>query len=346
MKLSGILVIGLSAGLLCGYANQNFVTQRRVLLGTVVEITVADKDKSRQLIDQAIKGAFSEIERVENLLSRFKSQSEISQINTKGEFEPVQVSPETIALIESSVEFSRQTNGAFDITILPLAQAWGFNQKEKDLPGQLLLQQARSKVGYKNIKIDSLSQSVYLAHPGMKLDLGAIAKGYAVDQAVAVLKAADIDNALVNAGGDIYALGRPEKSRKWQVAVQHPRKKNVQLTVLEIENMAVATSGDYENFIEYSGERFGHIIDPKTGASSAAGPLSVTVLSPDCLQADALATSIFLLSPDQGLKLVAELDNTEVLIASFSNQDQGEQLDLISSPGLNQLQFSHAQNNF
>ncbi len=307
-----------------GCAEQPLVKKARASLGTIVEITVADKNKPPHFVNAAIELAFAEIERVEHLLSRFNPESDISRINAYACLEPTEVSPETIRLIEESIEFSWLTQGAFDITVCPLMQTWGFEEKYKRyLPDLEQIKEAVDKVGYRNINILKQEQSVFLAQPEMSLDLGGIAKGYAVDKAIAVLRQEGIKNALVNAGGDIYALGVRGKNRKWRVAVQHPRKNQAALVVLELQDRAVATSGDYQKYIEISGRRYSHIINPESGNPCKEAPASVTVLAGDCLVADALATSIFVLGPEKGIDLVNRLENTEAIVAAFSQDKLG-----------------------
>jgi len=164
----------------------------------------------------------------------------------------------------------------------------------------------------------------------MSLDLGGIAKGYAVDKAIVVLRKEGIEAALLNAGGDIYCLGGRDKNKKWRVALQHPRKKNSILTVLELEDMACATSGDYQKYIQIDGRRYSHIINPKSGYPCTDVPASVTVLAEDCASADALATSIFVLGPKKGIDLINRLENTEAIVVSL----QEEKLDILLSRGL------------
>ncbi len=314
-----------------GCTRPALVKETRTSLGTITEITVADKDKSHNVIDNAIKLAFAEIERVEGLLSKFNSRSEISRINAEGYIHPIKVSPETISLIKKSIEFSRLTNGAFDITVGPLMKLWGFGKKyNTHAPTPEQLKQALERVGYKNIDIISEEQSVFLTRPAMSLDLGGIAKGYAMDKAIAVLRKEGIEAALLNAGGDIYCLGGRDKNKKWQVAVQHPRKKNSILTILELEDMACATSGDYQKYIEIDGRRYSHIINPKSGYPCTEVPTSVTVLAEDCVSADALATSIFVLGPRKGIDLVNRLENTEAIVVSVRE----EKLEILLSRGL------------
>lgn len=327
-KTLGLLLILI---LLSGCAKPGYIKRTQLALGTVVEITVADTDKPKQNVIAAIDKAFAEIERIENLLSRFKPESEISRINADANIRATKVSPGTIDLIEKSILFSRLTDGAFDITIYPLMQLWGFDKDgERRLPKSEELSQALAKVGYQYIDLAQETGTVFLAQKGMCLDLGAIAKGFAVDKAIAVLKQEGINRALVNAGGDIYALGKPDKSKKWRIAVQHPRKPGAYLTSLEIEDTALATSGDYQKFVEIGAKRYNHIINPQTGLPCENSICSVTILAEDCLTADALATSVFILGADKGMDLVNRYQGAEAIVVNFC---EGK-LDVLSSQGL------------
>jgi len=317
--------------LLLGCSDYGLIKKRESLLGTIVEITVSDRDKSPQVIKNAINKAFGEIKRVELLLSRFYPESDISRINADACIRPTKVAQETIAILKKAILFSRLSDGAFDITVFPLAELWGIRQNQrKNAPGHKEIQLALEKVGYQHIDVMKREQSIFLGRPEMSLDLGGIAKGYAVDQAITILKEAGIKSALVNAGGDIYCLGQRKKNSNWRIAVQDPRKRGAFLTTLEVKDKAIASSGDYENYIEIRGQKYSHLINPKSGYPSRELPAGVTVLASDCLTADALATSVFILGPVQGVKIINQLDGVEAIIASTKEN----KLDILFSRGL------------
>ncbi|MBL7085364.1 MAG: FAD:protein FMN transferase [Candidatus Omnitrophica bacterium] len=331
MKRIALLLIILLFFSGCTKTSAPLVKRSQPHLGTIVEITVADQDKPRQFINKAIKKAFAEIRRVEDLLSRFGPESDISRINAQAHKQPTKVSAETITLLEKSIMFSELSDGAFDITVYPLMEIWGLRgEPKKEIPSALQLKEALGRVGYQNINIIKKEQSVFLSLPGMSLDLGGIAKGYAVDRAISILKQEGIKSALVNVGGDIYAWGKRDKSEGWMLGVQHPREKDTILSVLELENRAVATSGDYQKYIEIEGRRYSHIINPKSGFPCTDVPASVTVLAKDCVSADALATSAFILGPEKGVDLINQLENTEAIIVSVRE----DELDILLSQGL------------
>ena len=195
-----IIILFISLIFLSACSESTLEKKSKVTLGTFVEISVADRDISGQFIDQATEKAFLEIERVEDLLSKFKPDSDISRVNAERNERPTKVHAETIALMDKSIFFSKLTDGAFDITISPLMEAWNFTGKRnKHRPSADRLKRVLTKVDYRKIKIRKEEQDVFLSQRGMKLDLGAIAKGYAVDKAINVLRQEGIRNALINA---------------------------------------------------------------------------------------------------------------------------------------------------
>ena len=193
-----------------------------------------------------------------------------------------------------------------------MIELWGFNSEEKRVPDKTEIEKILSLVDYRNVDIvrEKTGTVVKLLKPGMKIDLGAIAKGYVVDRMAAVLKSGGITRAIVNAGGDIYALGNPAGKSGWEIGIRDPRNYNGIIDVIKVKNKAVATSGDYEKFFFKNGKRYSHIIDPRSGMP-AGGLVSVTVIAETSLEADALATTLFVLGKEQGEKLIGKLENVE-----------------------------------
>ena len=200
-----------------------------------------------------------------------------------------------------------------DITVGPLVRLWQRMGIKKRLPTSRELMDALSLVGYKYVKVKD--DRVSLEKKGMRIDLGGIAKGYAVDKAIKVLKREGVKDALVNAGGDMYCMGNGPHGR-WRIGVQHPRKDRDIVDILEVTDKAVATSGDYRRYYIIQGKRFGHIINPSTGWTVQNNPMSVTIIAPDCTSADALATGIFVLGPEKGIELIENLPGIEGIIIS------------------------------
>ncbi|MFC1546365.1 FAD:protein FMN transferase, partial [bacterium] len=212
-------------------------------------------------------------------------------------------------LVKTSQIISEKSKGAFDITIAPVIRLWGFYESAPRVPKEEEIAETLKKTGYKNLVI--LNNTLIKMKEQVQIDLGSIAKGYAVSEAVKVIKNAGIRSALIDAGGDIYALGRPGE-KYWKVGVRNPRGEGI-IGVLELADTAVVTSGDYERAFEKDGKRYHHIIDPDTGYP-AQGLSSVTIVSPDPTLADAYATAVFVLGKDKGMKFVEALQFTEALL--------------------------------
>ncbi|MFH1578259.1 MAG: FAD:protein FMN transferase [Candidatus Omnitrophota bacterium] len=273
------------------------------MMGTVIEVISPDS--------RAADIAFGEIERIENLLSLYKEESEISRLNKQGS---LRVSPQTLLVINKAIKFWGETGGVFDITIAPLVELWGFYNKDYHIPEDAKIKKTLSLIGID--KMNLRDNIVEFEVKGMKIDLGAIAKGFAVDCAVRELRLAGIDSALLNAGGDIYCLGN-KFGQPWRVAIKSGRNKGFS-GYLELSDKAVATSGDYEQYFVVDQKRYSHILNPKTGRPADSGVVSVTVIVDDCLTADILATSILILGQKKGIDL-AKRFNAEVRIIEETN---------------------------
>lgn len=294
-------LFALSFTLINGCSNKQLYKDTELLLGTFVEVTSSDA--------VAAKIAFAEIRRIENLLSKYKADSEISRLNQKGE---LRVSPETMFVLKKAEEFWLLTDGAFDVTVGPLMDLWGFTQKKYYLPKEQEVREVLKGVGFDKIILNPKDNMIKFRLPGMRIDLGALAKGYAVDCAVKELKKKGIKDFLINAGGDIYCLG-DKRGQPWKVAIEEPRR-NTLLGYLELKDVAVATSGDYQQYFLKDKKRYTHIFNPKTGYPVDSSVISVTVIAPDCLTADALATSIFVLGKVKGEALAKKFTDVRVKI--------------------------------
>ncbi|MCK4822143.1 FAD:protein FMN transferase [bacterium] len=293
---------------LSGCGRVRSVNESSLLMGTVAEITVQHKDPT--VARKVIQHAFDEGKRIENLLSIYKKESEISMVNLKAGLEEVKVSEDSLYVIEKALYYSELSDGVFDITVGPLIELWGFRNGEKKVPDKTEIEKILALVNYKNLSINREKSTVKLEKPGMQIDLGGIAKGYAVDSMIGVLKRGGIKEAIVNAGGDIYALGNPAGKSRWHIGIRNPRNHSGIEDVIELKNSAIVTSGDYEKFFFEGGKRYSHIIDPRTGVPASA-IRSVTVTAPTATEADALATALFVLGEEEGKKLIKQLENVE-----------------------------------
>ena len=304
-----VVICVVIAVLLSGVIIQNYrlkpLKQTEMIMGTLVEITVIPAN------EKAIREAFEALKKVDALMSTYKEDSEISILNREGK---AQVSEETLEVIEDAIKFSNLTDGAFDITCRPLINLWKKAKKEEKVPTEEEIEEAISLVGYQRIILEG--NQIRLEKKGMQIDLGGIAKGYAVDKAIEALKKNNIKRALVNAGGDLYALGTDRQGEKWQIGVQDPREEDKIIDIIKVKDRAVATSGDYRRYFTLEGKRFSHIVNPKTGLTVQDVPMSVTIVGPGATTTDALSTGVFVLGPEEGMKLIESLPEVEGMIIS------------------------------
>jgi thiamine biosynthesis lipoprotein len=278
-------------------------------MGTVVEITLMGE--SEESAQKAALQAFQEIKRIEHLMSPWIESSDVSQMNRSAGKEGVRVSPETIEVIKKAQEVSKLSEGGFDITVGPLVQLWRKASEGGKPPEMEEVKETLNLVNFRNLKTH-YGGKVSLRKKGMTIDLGGIAKGYAVDRAFELLKGLGYRSFLVNAGGDLR-VGGSKPDGPWSIGVRHPRGPEKIMARISISNTAVATSGDYETFFIHQGKRYYHILNPRSGFP-AEGCQSVTVLHKEAITADALATAIFVLGPEKGYPLCQRLEGVDCLI--------------------------------
>ena len=297
-----------------GAPRPELYTETRLLIGTQVAITVASDDKAKAR--RAAGKAFERIALLEERLSRWKPKSDVSRLNRAAGRRAVTVSAETFDVLRRAKEFSVLTNGAFDVTVGPYLLLWKQAEKRGVPPSAEELNEARERVGSDKMEFNAAQRTARLTVRGMMVDLGAIAKGYCVGAAIETLRREGVANALVNAGGDIHAIGRRPGGKPWRVGVQNPdvsdRRKPL-LGVLGAADVAVATSGSYRQFRRIGRRHYSHIIDARTGRPADEVP-SVTVIAPDSTAADALATALSVLGVKEGLALVEGRPGVEVLL--------------------------------
>lgn len=286
------------------------------LMGTYVVVTAEGRGAQA-----AVERALARLEEVDRRLDAFDPSSEIALLAARAGGEPIPVSPDTLAFLELSDRIHHLSGGAFDPTVGPLVELWGFGAGPSRTapPAPSEVDAALGAVGWVRVSWDRALGHAGLTGPGMSLVTGALAKGYAVDQAAAELLSAGIERAVIDAGGDLYLLGRRDDGGPWRVAVSHPRSPSYLGLVLVPPNTAIATSGDYERYFEHQGVRYHHLLDPRTGYP-ASGCLGVTVVAPTAAEADALATAIFVLGPERGRALAEDLPGVEALIYTADGQ--------------------------
>jgi thiamine biosynthesis lipoprotein len=296
----------------CSSNDKDLLRRTQFIMGTLVEITVRDPDadKTQKAIDQA----FAEMRRLETLMSTHLPASEISRLNAEaGNKEFFPVSKEVLEVIKRGIYWGENSNGALDISIGPVSRLWQFDDENPSIPDTKTISQAAGLVNFHNIEIDQ--SNVRLKQAEMALHLGAIAKGYAVDKAMEVLKNQKIEHALINAGGDLKALGSREDGKPWSIGLQHPRKPEKMIASFALSNKAVATSGDYQRYFMLGDKRYHHVLNPASGMP-ARGMISATIIADNVMDADALATAVFVLGKEKGLQLADSLDGVEAMLVT------------------------------
>ena len=305
---------GLGLARQVGAVASESVRHEGAIMGTELVIEVRGPD--RRALEQALAAALTELQRIEDLMTDWRP-SELTALNDAAGGGPHPVPAELARLLSRSLEVGRLSGGAFDPTYAGVGRLWDFKRRPPLIPDRERIEAGLKLVGYERVAIDLEANTVELPE-GMRLGLGGIAKGYGVDRAMAVLVEHGVEHALVNAGGDLKALGR-RGDEPWEIAIRHPRDRERVLAVLPVANTCVVTSGDYARFFEHEGRRYHHIIDPRTGYPSE-GCMSATVVAPDAAAADGLATALCVLGPERGLELVESLDRVEALMVGMDGE--------------------------
>ncbi len=271
-------------------------------MGTVFTVVAYGRD--RNFLGEVVEQVFQEVDRVDAQMSNYKPESELSAINRDAASHAVLVEPHLFQLLEESVQYSRETDGAFDITVGPLMKHWGFFRGHGRLPSQAEITDVLKRVGYQHIKLDAVARTIRFDEGGIELDLGGIAKGYAVDRGVEVLRSNGITDALVSGGtSSIYALGAPPGERGWRVTIRDPYQARKPADTLLLRDYSLSTSGSYEKFFEIGGKTYCHIMDPRTGWP-VENMLSTTVLAPSTTESDALS-KLFVLGVEGSRRVLA-----------------------------------------
>lgn len=313
-------------------AAPHVIARTRKCMGTECEFKAFASDEA--LVERAFARGFAEFDRIEELTTSWRPTSEVARINEAAGKKPVKVSPDTIAVIEKAAWASRLTDGAFDITVGVFKGLWKFDEdRDGSIPDRKQVEERLRLVSWKDVIVDRRRQTVMLRRPGQAINLGGIAKGYAVDAAVKAIRAAGLRDFIVKAGGDLFAAGR-KGDRQWRVGIQDPRAPHGRIIFeLPVTDQAFNTSGDYERFVIRDGVRYHHILDARTGFP-ARGTRSVTLLAPDAFTADALDTALFAVGAERAMKIVAGIPGLQAVIVDDKNQ-------VHVSPGLKDRLVKH-----
>ena len=290
----------------------------RVVMGTFARVVVIAR--TQRAADACIRAAFDVQDRINTLMSYQREDSELNSINRRAFEEPVPVDPMTFEVLKQAVHFSELSDGAFDVTVGPLMDLWQKAGESNEAPTEQALAEARAKVGFDKLILDDKKITVRFAVAGMKIDLGGIGKGYAVDKSVEAMQKLGALGGMVDLGGNIRCFGRPPHGQQyWRVGLQDPNVApnemgtSKPLLVLALTNESVATSGDYRRFVTVQGEKQSHILDTRTGTGASA-LVSDTIIAPDATTADALSTAVNVLGPEKGLALIERLPHVEAIL--------------------------------
>lgn len=292
--------------------NAQIFSSVQKLMGNRFEISVVSEDEN--WANERIASAISEIVRIEQLLTTFKPESQTNQINAQAGIQPVQVDKEVFELIQRSLRISNLTQGAFDITYGSIDKSlWNFDVKMTTLPDAETAKEMVKLVDYQKVVLNQNDYSVFLKDQGMRIGFGGIGKGYAAEMAKQLMIREGVKSGVVNASGDLTTWGNQPNGKQWTIGIADPNHKNKTFSSINISNMAVATSGDYEKFVMIKGKRYSHTINPKTGLP-VTGIKSVTIIAPNAELADSLATPVTVMGVKVGLDLINQLKGIACVI--------------------------------
>ena len=295
---------------LAGVAHAEWITRNEAIMGTRCAVELWSDDPARG--EAAIASVFDDMKRIDRLMSTWKEDTEISKVNREGSLHPVKISKELFRLLQVSVEYSELTHGAFDITYASVGYLYDF--KKGVHPDPKAIAQALPGINWRHMVLDAKKTTVFFTSPGMRIDLGGIAKGYSVDRGIEILQKQGVTRAMVNAGGDTRIIG-DRFGKPWVVGVRDPDREGKVFLRLPLSDTAFSTSGDYERYFDEDGKRFHHIIDPKTG-DSARKVRSVTVISGTATRTDALTKSVFIMGAEEGIAFINTLPDVDAVVVA------------------------------
>lgn len=295
------------------------------LMGSRFDITIVAKDSLTA--ERNIDTVIAEVTRIEYLISDWKPNTQISEINRNAGIAPVKVSAEVFALTERALHLSKVTNGAFDISFAAMDRIWKFDGSMTQMPTPEAIKKSVEKVGYQNIILNKRNSSIFLKRKGMKIGFGALGEGYAADRCREMMLAKGIKAGIVNGSGDMSTWGKQPNGSNWTVGITNPMKEDTIFAIVPLIKSAVVTSGSYEKFVVFNGKRYAHIINPVTGYP-ATGLCSVTVFGPSAEKANGFSTSIMVLGKAKGLKLIKRFPKYSCILID----DKGH---ISTSPNLN-----------
>jgi thiamine biosynthesis lipoprotein len=317
-RFSFLVLAGL---VLAAPARAEWYEREEAIMGTRVAVQLWSADP--ELAVRAIDAVMDDMRRTDELMSTYKPESQLSQVNAHAFERPVKVDKDIIDVVEKALEYSRLSDGAFDVTYASVGYLYDYRAHVH--PSQAQIDAALPSVDYRQLKVDRKADTIRFLKRGMRIDLGGIAKGWAVDRGVEILRGLGIEHAMVNAGGDTRLLG-DRLGKPWIVGIRDPRKDNAVVTRIPLQDEAISTSGDYERFFEEGGVRYHHILVPGTGRSPGL-VRSVTVIGPTATHTDGLTKPIFILGVERGMEFVRRVKDVEAVIVDNEGR-------IYYSPGL------------
>jgi thiamine biosynthesis lipoprotein len=303
------------------------------LMGSRFDITIVDKDSASA--EANIDTVIAEVTRIENLISDWRSYTQVSKVNQNAGIAPVKVDKEVFELTERAIYLSEITNGAFDISFAAMDRIWKFDGSMTSMPSPEAIKKSVAKVGYKNIILNKKESTIFLKLKGMKIGFGALGEGYAADKCKAMMMARGVQAGIVNGSGDMNTWGKRPDGTNWNIGITDPKETDRFFAVVPLDSGAVVTSGSYEKFVTFNGKRYAHIINPKTGYP-ATGLSSVTVFGPSAEMANGLSTSIMVLGKKAGLRLLKRFPEMSCILVADNGQ-------YITSPNLNLSKYLLAE---
>ena len=299
--------------LLIGIISNGQTLRKRttLLMGGRFDITIVAKDSLSA--EENIELVIAEITRIENLISDWKSDSQVSEVNQNAGIKPIKVDREVFELTKKAIHFSEITSGAFDVSFAAMDRIWKFDGSMTNMPSDEAIKKSVEKVGYKNIILDSVQSTIFLKLKGMKIGFGALGEGYAADKSRDLMLSKGITAGIVNASGDMIAWGKQPDGTPWNIGITNPFDTEKLISIVPVNNGAVTTSGSYEKFVVFNGKRYSHIINPATGYPST-GLCSVTVFGPSGEMANGFSTSLMVLGKKKGLDFIEKYPDYSCLM--------------------------------
>ena len=294
----------------------NPISRTEIIMGTTVGVTLYENG-SEEVLDKV----FKRVQEIENLVSINKEETEIDKLNENAGISPVKLSDTSFEIIEKALYYSKLSSGGYDLTVGPLVKLWSIGLPEAKVPSQEEIEEIIKNIDYTKVELNKDTKEVFLSQKGMLLDLGSIAKGYAADEIVKILKEENINSAIIDLGGNIYALGLKEGNKNWKIGIQNPFDNRGKIVgSLEVSNKTVVTSGVYERYIEQDGQTYHHILNPETGYPYETDIAGVSIIADKSIDGDALSTLVFTKGLEKGLELVENIDGVDAIFITNNKE--------------------------